>query len=158
MYDATQSQARDFSVPQYLDPLAELPATDIPNEVNDNEVVLASREGERRTFELPASVWKMMIASYAIFLAALLGATGGGHAGFAIAISAIYVVMFFGTGRAILRQAPSQPRCALQRPGSVLQTLYGPLERREVFGQVLVVPIAIASFGVAIAVLRALVG
>lgn len=156
MSEPLQSQAHALS-PQYCDPLPDIPAVEVPAEVNDNEVVLAPLEGERRTFELPANVWRVMVGSYAIFLAALLGATGGGHAGFAIAISAIYVTMFFGTAHVILRQAPPQPRSPLERAGTVLQTVYGPLARHEVFGQVLIVPIAIAFFGVAIAVIRALV-
>lgn len=155
MHEAPQSQASALSRPQYRDPLPDLLAGDVPLEVNDNELVPAPREGERRTFELPASVWKVMVASYAIFLSALLGAMGGGHAGFAIAISAIYVIMFFGTAHVISRQAPPQPSSPLERSGSVLQTVYGPLARREVFSQVLIVPIVIAFFGVAIAVIRA---
>ncbi len=155
MFEAPRSQMPALARPRFIDPLPDLLAADVPLEVYDNEIVVAPREGERRTFELPASVWKVMVASYGIFLAALLGATGGGHAGFAIAISAIYVMMFFGTAHVILRQAPPQPRSALDRSGAVLQTIYGPLERREVYGQVLIVPVAIAFFGVAIAVIRA---
>lgn len=157
MYEAPQSQASAPSLPQHLDPLLDLPSVDVPVEVNDNEVVVGPREGERRTFELPASVWKMMVASYGIFLAALLGATGGAHAGFAIAISTIYVIMFFGTAYVISRQAPPQPSSPLERSGSVLQTVYGPMERSAVFGQVLIVPMAVAFFGIAIAIIRAFI-
>lgn len=157
MSEALQSQAPALS-PHYGDPLPDLVAVDVPVVVNDNEIVVVPREGERRTFELPANVWKVMAGSYALFLVALLGATGGGHAGFAIAISAIYVTMFFGTAHAMVRQAPEQPRSPLERSGSALQTVYGPMERGAVFGQVLIVPIAIAFFGVAIAVVRAWVG
>lgn len=43
-----------------------------------------------------------------MFLAALLAATGTGtgRASFAIAVSAIYISMVFGTARAISRQGP----------------------------------------------------
>ena len=126
-------------------------------EANDNEVVAAPQQPEARMFEMPPSVWRAMMACYAVFLLALLGATGGAHAAFAIVISAIYVTMFFGTARAMLRQAPPQLRSRLDHPGSVLQTAYGPLARREAYGQVLIVPVAVALFGLAIAVIGAVV-
>lgn len=126
-------------------------------EANDNEAVFAPQQPEARMFELPANVWRAMIACYAVFLLALLGATGGAHAGFAIAIAAIYIAMFFGTARTMLRQSPPQPRSALERREAVLQTAYGPLARDEVFGQVLIVPAAVAFFGVGIAVIAAVV-
>ncbi|GGD63769.1 hypothetical protein GRI62_12420 [Erythrobacter arachoides] len=94
-------------------------------EANDNEAVAAPQQPEARMFELPANVWRAMITCYAVFLLALLGATGGAHAGFAIAIAAIYVAMFFGTARTMLRQSPPQPLSALERRGAVLQTAYG---------------------------------
>ena len=81
------------------DVLVPLPAL----EANDNEALRQAQQPESRMFELPASAWRAMIACYAIFLIALLGATGGAHAAFAIAISAIYVTMFFGTARVMLR-------------------------------------------------------
>lgn len=68
----------------------------------------AQRVGERRTFELPASVWQIMTACYAVFLIALLASTGGERADFAIAVSAIYLTMFFGTARMITLQCPQQ--------------------------------------------------
>ena len=135
------------------------PATDVlvplaRIEANDNEAVVAPQQPEARMFELPANIWQAMIGCYAVFLLALLGATGGAHAGFAIAIAAIYVAMFFGTARTVLRQSPAQPRSALERRGAVLQTAYGPLARNEVYGQVLIVPAAVAIFGIAIAVIN----
>lgn len=157
MYEAHQSQMPTLARPQFGDPLLDMPPVDVLIVVNDNEIAPSPSEGERRTFELPASVWKLMITCYIIFLATLFGTMGGGRAGFAIAISAVYVIMFFGTAHMLLRQATPQPRSSLERPGSVLQTIYGPLERREVFWQILIIPIAIAFFGFAIAVVRALV-
>lgn len=130
------------------------PSLVVEPEANDNVRVLAP---EARLFELPSPVWITMIGSYLVFLLALLGATGGASAVFAIAISAFYVAMFFGTARALLRQAPAQPDSPLQRAGSVLQTAFGPLTRREVYGQVLIVPVAVAFFGIAIAIVSATV-
>lgn len=128
------------------------PSLIVEPEANDNVRFLAP---ESRLFELPSAVWITMIGSYVVFLLALLGATGGASAAFAIAISATYVAMFFGTARALLRQAPAQADSPLQRSGAVLQTAFGPLSRREVYGQVLIVPVAVAFFGIAIAIISA---
>ena len=48
-----------------------------PIEANDNETHSPRLCPEARMFELPALIWGSMIGSYAIFLLALLGATGG---------------------------------------------------------------------------------
>ncbi len=134
-------------------PLAriELPAVR-PEVVNDNHA--APRVGESIGFEIPAWIWGTMIACFAAFLALLLAATGGGRAIFAIAISAVYLAMFFGTAGAILRQAPKQPVSPLERSGGRLATLYGPLTGREVAAQMLVVPGAVVFFGLAVLVIR----
>jgi hypothetical protein len=139
---------------QHVDRPVELSSMVTPVEVNDNEVKALP---ERRSFELPARVWVAMVGCYVIFLTALLGATGGANAAFAIAISAVYVVMFFGTAWALVRQGPPQPASNLGRPGAVLQTAFGPVAYREVVGQVLIVPAAVACFGIAIAVISAFV-
>lgn len=108
-------------------------------------------------FELPSRVWLGMLASYALFFVAIIGATGGsGHAVFAIVVSILYTVMFFGLARVIARQAGPEAMSPLDR-GQPLQTWTGPMKASAVYGQVLVVPMAIASFGVAIAVIVAVV-
>ncbi len=118
----------------------------------------APREGERRGFQIPASFWWVMVGCYAVFIAALLAATGSSaHAVFMIVISTVYVVMFFGATRLLTREGPAQPRSPLARPGGSLPTLYGLLRRREVAAQMLVVPLAIAFFGVAILLIRLVV-
>ena len=126
-------------------------------EANDNGAPVTKQQPEIRMFELPALVWRIMVACYATFLLALLGATGGSHAFFAITISAVYVAMFFGTARVMLKQALPQPRSPLDRRVAALQTAYGPLPRGEVYGQVLIVPAAVAVFGIAISIVAALV-
>lgn len=141
-------EARDVQ-PDVLVPIAGL-------EANDNSTLAARQQPESRMFELPTTVWGAMFACYAIFLLALLSATGGAHAAFAIVISAVYVTMFFGTARVMLKHASPQPRGPLDRRGAVLQTAYGPLARSEVYGQVLIVPASVAFFGVAISAISAL--
>lgn len=125
-------------------------------EANDNHADPA-RTGEQRTFELPRVVWIGMVACYAVFLTALLAATGAGRAGFAIAVSAVYVIMFFGTARAVARQGPRQAASPIERQGAALQTAFGPMSRGAVFGQILIVPVAVAMFGIAIATVIAVV-
>ena len=133
----------------YADPLpALLPPVELA-EVNDNEKASLPREGERIGFEIPSVIWGAMVACYGVFLIALLCATSGAHALFALVISSGYVAMFFGLTRIILRHGPAQPRSVLDR-GGVLSTIYGPLSRGEVMAQMLVVPLAIAFFGTAI--------
>ncbi|WP_301751402.1 hypothetical protein [uncultured Erythrobacter sp.] len=129
----------------------------VTSPVQTDEVPIAELVGERRTFELPASVWQIMSACYAVFLIALLASTGGGRAGFAIAVSAIYIAMFFGTARMITRQGPQQEPAPVRNPGTHLQTAFGPMSRGAVFGQILIVPLAVAVFGIAIAIVIAVI-
>jgi hypothetical protein len=142
------------AIAEPADPILELlpPLTAV--ESNDNEATADWRAGERTGFQIPPAIWAAMVACYVVFLAALLVATGGAHAAFAIAVSAVYVAMFFGVSRALLRQGPEQPRSPLARAGGVLQTHYGPLGRREVIVQMLIVPMLIAFFGLAVLVIR----
>lgn len=136
------------------DPLLELLPEVRPAQDNDNEAAIAPRVGERTTFEIPQAMWGAMIACYAVFLMTLLAATGGGRAAFAIAISAVYVAVFFGTAKVGLRQQPPQASSPLSTPGGKLQTLYGPLGLKEVAVQLLVVPLAVVMFGLSILVIR----
>ncbi|GGD55533.1 hypothetical protein GRI62_03340 [Erythrobacter arachoides] len=124
---------------------------------NDNETVSAPQQPEARMFELPAAVWRAMIACYGVFLLALLGATGGAQATFAVVIATVYVAMFFGTVRVLLSQSPPQARSVLDRQGAVLQTAFGPLARGEVYAQALIIPAAVAFLGIAIAIISAAV-
>ena len=128
-----------------------------PAESNDNLPVELQRVGERTGFEIPAWVWRSMVACYALFLAALLFATGGARAAFMIVISAGYVTMFFGLARVMLRFQSKQPASPIARSGGKLQTFYGPLGRKEVAVQMLIVPFAVALFGFSVLVIRLVV-
>ncbi len=64
--------------------------------------------------------------------------------------------MFFGLARVIARQAGPDARSPLLR-GQALPTWCGPMEAGAVYGQMLVVPAAVALFGVGIAVIAATV-
>lgn len=138
----------------YPEPLADLLPPLVPAEVNDNEVPAALRSGERVGFEVPSGIWTAMIACYGVFIAAILAATAGGYATFSIVIAVVYLAMFFGVTKLLVKEGPEQPRSPLERHGGMLRTIYGPLARREVAAQMLVVPVAIAFFGVAVLVIR----
>lgn len=114
---------------------------------------------EIRTFELPASVWITMFGSYAVFFAALFVATGHGVAAiFALVVSMAYTVMYFGTA-AVLNNVTAAERKALPSTGSIggIQTQTGWMDDRAAYAQILTVPILLAVFACAFAVIHALV-
>jgi hypothetical protein len=113
---------------------------------------------EQRGFELPPRIWTAMIACYAVFMTAM--ATGLGSSGKAmlsIVVAAVYITVYFGTARVVMRQNPAREGSPLDRTGS-LGTLYGPMERRAVYGQILIVPVAVALFGIAVSTIIMLLG
>jgi hypothetical protein len=110
---------------------------------------------EHSDFEFPHWVWVTMLAGYGTFLGGLLGATAGsGHAAFAIFISVFYIAMFFGTAN-VLASVDGRRVGAFNRTGGNLNTLTGPMSIGSVAGQVLVLPVLLGFFGVAIAVIGA---
>jgi hypothetical protein len=110
---------------------------------------------ERRTFDLPKSIWWTMFLAYAVFFLAITIATGRDRSAlFMIVISAGYTVMYFGT--AVVLNAVG----ASERPETVpgdIDTATGKLSYGAAFAQILTVPLLIAFFGCAIAVVRAIV-
>lgn len=97
-----------------------------------------------------------MFLCYFIFFTAITIATGRGRSAlFMIAISACYTVMYFGTAAALNAvRSKSRPATHLGE----IDTATGKLSYRAAFAQILAVPIVIAFFGFAIAVVRAIVG
>ena len=144
---------RQDALSELLPPLQQAEDSD-----NDNDLASALPAGERRGFEIPRRIWWGMLACYGIFMTALLAATAGGESNLNIAISTLYMVMFFGTTAALVRQGPKQDRSPLDGASGILETIYGPLKEREVASQMLVVPVCIAFFAVAILVIEVLVG
>lgn len=119
----------------------------------------AARPAEMRPlvqpgFQLPARLWSAMFALYAIFFVAMAGVVGGKGPGlFVVAISVTYTIIYFGTAN-VLANLPGMSARSPLDDGKPLQTWCGPMNSRAVFGQVLIVPIAVAFFGVAFALLR----
>lgn len=108
-------------------------------------------------FEFPRWVWGVMFGGYATFFAGLIAATAGeGRAAFAIVISMLYTAMFFGTAR-LLGNLDGRRVGAFNRTGGKLQTWTGPMGIGSVAGQVLAIPLLLGFFGIAIAVITAIV-
>ncbi len=137
-----------------VDALAELLPPVTAAEHNDNETATELVAGERRIFEIPGRYWKAMIAFYGAFFAAMFAAIGGGEATLVLVVSVFFVMMFFGTTGALLRQGPPQERSPIDGPDRALSTLNGPLKSREVALQMLIVPACAAFLGLAVLVIR----
>jgi hypothetical protein len=113
---------------------------------------------ESRTFELPSSVWIAMFASYAVFFAALIVATGHGTAAiFALVISIAYTIMYFGTA-AVLNNVSAAERKSLPPFETThgIETQTGWIDDAAANAQILTVPILLAFFACSFAVIRAL--
>jgi hypothetical protein len=107
-------------------------------------------------FQLPLSVWKLMLGCYAIFFGSMAAlVAGSGYGMFMVVISALYAVVFFGTG-AILASLPGRGDSSPLDDRQALPTWCGPMSRGAVYGQVLIVPVGIALFGMAAALIGAL--
>jgi hypothetical protein len=106
-------------------------------------------------FEMPSNVWTRMFACYAIFFLAILSAVNGsGRALFAIAVSVLYAVMYFGLSKILASIGGVERQSPLDR-GEGLQTFTGSMNRKSVVGQVLIVPVCIAGFAVSAAIISA---
>lgn len=144
MFEAPHDR-HEFAVAERLeDLLPEIaPAIEAPPRV----------QPEQRGFELPARVWQAMIACYGAFFLAMVTALGGsGKAMLSILVAVVYVAVFFGAARIVMRQNPARAISPLDRTG-VLATWCGPMDRKAVYGQILVVPLAVALFGIAAGVI-----
>lgn len=118
----------------------------------------SATQPEARGFELPGRIWLVMIFCYAIFLASLTAVLGSsGEAMLSIAVSIVYVVVFFAASRIVVSQNSGDASSPLDRDG-FLMTHFGPMDRKAVYGQILVVPSAIACFGMAVSVIISLSG
>ncbi len=120
-------------------------------------VVLATpTQPEARTFGIPTVIWGSMAASYALFFFGLILGTGhDGRALFMIAISMLYAVMYFGTAFVLNGLGASvRGKQKSQWIQGKFDTFTGRMSFGAVYGQMLVVPIMFALFGLAIALIR----
>jgi len=145
-----QPDSREFDTAESLEDL--LPAITVA------PAAQPSVQPEQRGFELPPGIWTAMIACYVLFMTAMAIALGSsGKAMLSIVVAAVYIAVFFGAARVVMRQNPAREGSPLDRTGS-LGTLYGPMERRAVYGQILIVPVAVALFGIAVSTIIILLG
>lgn len=113
---------------------------------------------EHSDMEFPTWVWTTMFACYAIFFAGLVLATrGDAEAAFVIVISAAYTMMYFGTATVLVTLKRDGHRSRFARGAAPLATLTGPMSTGAVVGQVLLIPLCLALFGLAIAAIVAIV-
>lgn len=144
MFEAGQ-EIRDYAVAERLEDL--LPEITVAPEV------LHRVQPEQRGFELPSRVWLTMLACYGIFFLAMTTALGsGGMALFSIVVSALYASVYFGVAAVLAKQNPARDPSPLDSKG-LLDTWCGPMDRKAVYGQILVIPGAVALFGTAAAVI-----
>lgn len=110
---------------------------------------------EARTFGIPAVIWGSMAASYAMFFFGLILGTGhDGRALFMIAISMLYAIMYFGTAFVLNSLRGSAQNEKSQWIKGKFDTFTGRMSFSAVYGQMLVVPIVFALFGLGIAIIR----
>lgn len=127
------------------------------NELAQIAEAVSGFEPAHSDFEFPRWIWGVMFAGYATFFAGLLAGTArDGKTAFAIVISILFAVMFFGTASIL---ANIDRRCvgAFSLSGGKLQTCTGPMGLTAVAGQVLAIPVLLGIFGIVIAIIRAVV-
>lgn len=133
----------------------ELPAADLLPAVSQSPAP-AAVQPETVDLEIPGWIWGTMALCYGLFFGGLLAATGhDGHAIFAIAISLVYLAMYFGTATLLFGMNPPRQPSAFVRRLAPLQTWTGTMETGAVAAQILTVPACLAFFGLAAAVIRA---
>ena len=110
---------------------------------------------EVRTFDTPKSIWITMFASYAVFFLGLTVATGRDSMTLMmIVISAGYAAIYFGT--ATVMNNVDQAARPKQVP-TTFSTHTGTISYWAGFAQIMTVPILIAAFSIAVAIIRSVV-
>lgn len=116
---------------------------------------------EERTFDLPGSIWMVMLLSYAVFFGGLALAVGGSlDALGAVVISVCFAIMYFGVATIMVRIARSHRTEGSPRtdPASrSIETLTGTLPFGAAAAQILTVPILFGFFALAIAIIRSII-
>lgn len=119
------------------------------------EVAAAKAQSESADMEFPTWIWIAMFAGYGIFFACMVAATGRDlGALFAIAISAGYTLVYFATAHVLVALKPGARKSLFARGLAPLKTYTGPMSTIAVVGQVLVLPLCLALFGIAILIIR----
>lgn len=113
-----------------------------------------------RTFGLPAALFVMTVAAYFAFLGIMTAAFGGDGLVIPMAICVVYVVMAFGVPALWTRIGPNdgaQRMSWAAFQGRGVMTHNGPVSAGAAIAQVLILPLAVLIWGIAIAVIAAVV-
>ncbi|MXP13722.1 hypothetical protein GRI44_03000 [Altererythrobacter confluentis] len=113
-----------------------------------------------RTFELPTGLYVATVGCYLAFLATLASAFAAPGLIIPLAICALIVVAIFGVPSAWARMAPAsvkRPMAFNQFESRGIATLTGHLSAGEATVQVLVLPVLIVLWGLAVVTIAALV-
>lgn len=119
------------------------------------------RQDVDRSYELPTRLYAATVGLYFAFLTTLaIGIGGGREMGITIWICFTYIVMAFGTPAMWARMRPVTPSRAMSWPQFVekgIATFTGPMKARDATVQMLILPVLILLFGVAIVLMVAMV-
>ncbi len=115
-------------------------------------------QSEHAGLQLPRWIWRAMALCYAAFFAGLLAAAGhDAEARFALVVSFLYALVYFGVGSLLFRLKPADRQTPAWTRQAPLETATGPMDARSVAGQVLAIPACIALFGLGCALVRTLI-
>jgi hypothetical protein len=113
-----------------------------------------------RTFELPAALYAGTAAGYLGFLALMVAGFGNPKLILPVAIIVVFIVMFFGVNAMWMRMKPATSKGLtswgrFQREG--VMTAYGRCTAGAATVQVLILPVLILLWGLAVVTIAALV-
>ncbi|WP_068075534.1 hypothetical protein [Novosphingobium lentum] len=113
-----------------------------------------------RTFELPAALYAITVGAYLAFIALMAVTFGNPEAALPLVIIVVSIVAAFGVPAIWARMNPETASHSLgwydfKRKG--IQTLSGPLDAGSATVQVLVLPVLILGWGIAVAIIAATV-
>lgn len=113
---------------------------------------------EKTDLEMPAAIWRMMFAAYAVFFAGLIAATANDQGTiFVIIVSILYTFMYFGVASVLFNLNRPEQKSLFARGLGPLATYTGPMDKGAVVAQMMTIPACLALFGVAIAIFRAMI-
>lgn len=128
---------------------------DVPKHTVTHSIAHSIVQPEKTDLEMPASIWTMMFAGYALFFIGLIVATAHDTGTmFVIVISILYALLYFGVASVLFNQNRPEKTSLFARGLGPLATHTGPMDKGAVIGQVLTIPACLALFGIAMAAFR----
>ena len=114
-----------------------------------------------RTFELPKRLHFLTAAAYLGFLAVMAVGTMNPNLAIPMVIFAIFIVGFFGVPAIWVRMRPENNSRSLSWSKFLdqgIQTYTGRMQAKDAVLQVLILPVLILAWAIAIVVIRAIIG